>query len=141
MINNLKLSINPHSSANPLDLNPRGYSTGLALGLSQSLGLPAKPYPLANVIGQTGPQRLQSDLSQPTQPKLTQPYFVLNPGVRKFRHTRPLLIDGLSFRRLHLRLKCHHLWRPFAPYQRSTSLRPRTTLDLKLTPSTLRSLG
>ena len=141
MVNNLKLSINLHSSISPLDLYPRGYSSGLASGLGQPLRLPAKANPLADVIGQTSPQGLQSDLGQATQPKLTQPYFVLNPRIRKFRHPRPLLIDSLSFRRLHLRLKCYHLWRRSAPYQRSASLRPRATLSLKLTPSTLRSLS
>src|SRR4030043_100122 len=140
-MNNLKLSINLNSSLYPLGLNPRGYSTGFALGLGQSLGLPAKANPLADVIGQTGPQGLQRHLSQPTQPKLTQPNFVLNPRIRKFRHPSPLLIDGLSFRHLHLRLKCNHFWRLFAPYQRSPSLRPRATLGLKRTSPTVRSLG
>ncbi len=141
MVNNLKLSINLHSSISPLDLYPRGYSSGLASGLGQPLRLPAKANPLADVVGQTSPQGLQSDLGQTTQPKLTQPYFVLNPRVRKFRHPRPLLIDSLSLRRLHLRLKCYDLWRRSAPYQRLASLRPRATLRLKLTPSTLRSFG
>ena len=140
-MNNLKLSINLNSSLPPGGFNPRGHSTGFALGLGQSLGLPAKANPLADVIGQTDPQGLQSYLGQPTQPKLTQPNFVLNPRVGKLRHTSPLLIDGLSFRRLHLCLKCYDLWRRFAPYQRSASLRPRATLRLKLTYPTLRSLG
>src|SRR4030042_1516182 len=65
----------------------------------------------------------------------------LNPRIGKFRHASALLIDGLSFRRLHLRLKCYQLWRRFAPYQRSPSLRPRATLGPKLTPPTPRSLG
>src|SRR4030042_2865525 len=108
---NLRPSINLNSSLSPSGVNPKGYSTGFPLGLSQSPRLPAKTNPLTDVIGQTGPQGLQSHLSQPTQPKLTQPNFVLNPRVRKLRHTTPLLIDGLSFRRLHFRLKCYYLWR------------------------------
>src|SRR4030042_5339432 len=78
----------------------RGYPAGLSLDLGQPLGLPTKAYPLADVIGQTRPQSLQSYFNQSTQPKLTQPHFVLNPRVRKLRHTSPLLINGLSFRRL-----------------------------------------
>jgi hypothetical protein len=136
---NLKRSINLISSPYPPALNRRGYSTGIASGLGQSLGFPAKANPLADIIGQTGPQGLQSYLNQPTQPKLTQPDFVLNPRVRKLRHASPLLIDGLSFRRPHLRLKRCHLWRRFAPDQRSSSFRPRATLSLKPTNPTVRS--
>ena len=138
---NLKPSINLNSSPYLLGLNRRGYSTGLALGLDQSPGLPAKANPLADVIGQTGPQGFQSHLNQSTQPKLTQPNFVLNPRIRKLCHAGPLLIDGLSFRRLHLGLKRCHLWRLFTPYQRPPSFRPRTTLSLKRTNPTVRSLG
>src|SRR4030042_1117081 len=137
---NLNPSINLNSSPYPLGLNRRGCSRGIASGLDQSLGLPAKANPLADVIGQTGPQSLQSYFNQSTQPKLTQPYFVLNPRVRKLRHTSPLLINGLSFLTRGLRLKCYQFWRCFAPYQRSPSLRPRATLGLKGTAATVRRL-
>src|SRR4030042_2032676 len=136
---NLKPSINLNSSPYPLGLNRRGYSTGVGSGLDQSLGLPAKTNPLADVIGQTGPQGLQSYLNQPTQPKLTQPDFVLNPRVRKLRHAGPLLIDGLSLWRCHLGLKRCQFRGLFAPDQRSPSFRPRATLGLKRTNPTVRS--
>src|SRR4030065_565036 len=136
---NLKRSINLNSSPYPPTLNRRGYSTGTASGLGQSLGLPAKANPLADIIGQTGPQGLQRYLNQPTQPKLTQPDFVLNPRVRKLRHAGPVLIEGLSFRRPHLGLKRCQFRGLFAPDQRSPSFRPRATLGLKRTNPTLRS--
>src|SRR4030043_766056 len=136
---NLKTSINLNSSPYLLGLHRRGYSTGLALGLGQSLGLPAKANPLADIIGQTGPQGLQRYLNQPTQPKLTQPDFVLNPGIWKLRHAGPLLIDGLSFRRPHLGFKRRQFRGLFAPAQRSPSFRPRATLGLKRTNPTVRN--
>src|SRR4030042_4169856 len=138
---NLHLLTNLTPLPYPLGLNRRGYSTGFPSCRSQFLRLPAKAYPLADVIGQTGPQGFQSHLDQPTQPKLAQSNFVLNPRIGKFRHTSPLLIDGLSFRRLHLGLKRCQFRGLFAPDQRSPSLRPRATLGLKLTSPTLRSLG
>src|SRR5271157_1325011 len=122
----------------PLNFNRRGRSTSFPSCRSQLLRLPAKANPWADVIGQAGPQGLQCYLCQSSQPKLAQPNLVLNPRVRKLRHPSPLLVNGLSFRRLHLRLKSDDFWRCFAPYQRSPSLRPRTALSLKLTCPTLR---
>src|SRR4030042_4273648 len=137
---NLKPSMNLVSSPYPLGLNQRGYSTGLPSGLGQLLGLPAKTNPLADIIGQADPHGFQSHLDQTPQTKLTQPHFILNPRIRKFRYPSPLFIDGLSFRRLHLGLKGCHLGRRFAPYPRSASLRPGATLGLKGTAPTVRSL-
>src|SRR3990172_6109703 len=138
---NLGSSVNLNSPLYPPGINRRGYSTSIASGLGQSLGPPAKANPLTDVIGQAGPQGLQRYLNQPTHPKLAQPNFVLNPRVRKLRHPSPLLIDGLRFRRLHLRLESDDFWRCFAPYHRSPSLRPRAALGLKLTCPTVRGLG
>src|SRR5512139_41651 len=136
---NVKPSITLNSSPYPLGFNRRCYSAGLALGLSQSLGPPAKPNPLTDVISQTSPQGFQSYLSQPTQPKLTQSNFILNPRIRKFRHTGALLVNLLSLRRLHLCLKRLQFRALSAPDQRSPSSRPRTTLGLKRTSPTVRS--
>src|SRR4030042_2981030 len=134
---NLKHPIKFISSPYPSGVNRRSYPTSIASGLGQLSGLPAKANPLADVIGQTGPQGLQRYLSQPTQPKLTQPNFVLNPRVRKLRHAGPLLIDLLSFRRPHLGLKRCQFRGLFAPDQRSPSFRPRATLGLKRTNPTV----
>src|SRR3972149_947368 len=88
-----------------VSISPMGCPIGSASGLNQPSGFPAKTNPLTNVVSQTSPQSFHSNLDQTTQPKLAQPDFVLNPRVRKLRHAGPLLIDGLSFRHLHLRLE------------------------------------
>src|SRR4030042_7187948 len=137
---NLKPSIKVISSSYPPGLNRRGDSTGLPSGLGQLLGPPAEANPLADVIGQASPHGFQSRLDQTTQAKLTQPNFVFDPRIGKLCHPSPLFIDGLSFRRLHLGLKCGHLGRRFTPYPRSPSLRPRATLGLKGTAPPVRNL-
>src|SRR3972149_6799514 len=124
----------------PLGLNRRACSTGFPSCMGQLLRLPAEANPLADVVGQTSPHNFQSHLDQTTQAKLTQPNFIFDPRIGKLRHPSPLLIDGLSFRRLHLGLKGGHLARRFTPYHRSPSLRPRATLGLKATPPTVRNL-
>ena len=138
---NLRPSICLNSFAYLLSFDrSRDYLAGLSLDLGQPLGLPAKAYPLADVIGQTSPHGFQGHFNQSTQTELTQPNFILNPRIGKFRHSGPLLIDSLSFRRLHLGLKGCYLRRRLAPYHRSPSLRSRATLGLKGTAAALRRL-
>src|SRR3990170_843277 len=137
---NLPLLTNLIPSPYPLGLSRRGCSTGFSSDMGQLLRLPAEANPLADVVGQTSPHSFQSHLDQTTQAKLTQPNFIFDPRIGKLRHPSPLLIDGLSFRRLHLGLKGGHLGRRFTPYHRSPSLRPRATLGLKATPPTVRNL-
>src|SRR4030065_1334445 len=98
----LKPSINLLSPPSPPGLNQRGYSTRLASGLGQSLGPPAEANPLADVIGQTGPQGFHRPLDQTSQAKLAQPNFVLDRRFGTLRYAGRLPIDPLGFRCLHL---------------------------------------
>ena len=121
-----------------LDANQWDCSSRSILGLNQSLGPPAESNPLADVIGQTGPQGFHRHLEQTTQAKLPQPDFVLDPGIRKFRHPSPLLVDLASFRGLHLCFKGCQRRRLLSAHQGAPSSRPRATLGLKRTDLTIR---
>src|SRR5262245_29943413 len=63
---------------------------------------PAQTTPHADVVGQTGPQRLHPHLAQTAHAELAQPKLRLNPQIGCLRHLRSLPVD-LS------RLFCGHL--------------------------------
>src|SRR4030095_7355971 len=103
------------------------------LGQSQALRSPTQSNPLTDVIGKASPQDFHSHFDPTAQSKLAEPHFLFDPRVGKLCHPGALLIDLLSFGRLHLRFKGQQLLRLFHAYQRTSFFSPETTASLKRT--------
>src|SRR6266540_3358347 len=108
------------------------------LRMSQPLWFPTKTNPLANVVGEASPQRLQPHLNHTAQPKLTQTKFVFDPGVGKLCYPGPLLVDCTSLFGLHLRFKRCQLSRLVHAEQRAPFFTLRAAASLKRTAPTIR---
>ena len=76
-------------------------------------GAPTQPYPLLDIVGQSGPQNFQPHFNQSAQPKLSKSQFVFNPRVGKFRNRSPLSVNSLPRLGLHFVRKLLHCWRAF----------------------------
>lgn len=89
----------------PCKLSPQGpFSACLRLPNVYSDfqgGFPAESNPLLDIVGHSLPERLGGYFKQPSNPKLPQSYFGLDPGVRKFGKGAPGAINLLRAFRLH----------------------------------------
>src|SRR5215831_2239166 len=109
-----------------------------SLSMSQSLGLPTKTNPLANIVGEASPQGFQTHFDHTAQAKLAQPHLLFNPGVGKLGYPGSLFIDLLGLFGLHLRFKRNQLSGFVPAQQRAAFFTPRTTASLKPTVPTIR---